>query len=123
MVRNLHTLILLLVVSPALCQVHSVTSLWSSWKFATGSHPGAANPDFDETGWQAVTLPHDWAIAGPSIPDGDGNTGKLPWKGEGWYRPTFDQALIIVEGTGTGKARITVSGHGLAKTTTEITFQ
>ena len=39
--------------------------------------------------WQAVRLPHDWAIAGPFDPDEWGHTGKLPWQGVGWYRKTF----------------------------------
>jgi beta-galactosidase len=45
--------------------------------------------DFDAAGWRAVRLPHDWAITGPFDPDGDGATGKLPWRGQGWYRRTF----------------------------------
>ncbi len=45
--------------------------------------------DFDDSNWQPVRLPHDWAIAGPFDPAGDGSTGKLPWKGVGWYRKTF----------------------------------
>ena len=36
-----------------------------------------------------VRVPHDWAIAGPFDPKGDGNTGKLPWQGEGTYRKTL----------------------------------
>ena len=36
-----------------------------------------------------VAVPHDWAIEGPFDPNGDGNTGKLPWKGEGLYRRTL----------------------------------
>ena len=36
-----------------------------------------------------MRLPHDWAIAGPYEPQGDPHTGKLPWRGEGWYRKTF----------------------------------
>ncbi|MDX1408859.1 MAG: glycoside hydrolase family 2 TIM barrel-domain containing protein, partial [Saprospiraceae bacterium] len=59
-----------------------------TWQFAKGAHPGAADQDFDDRDWQRVRVPHDWAIAGPFIPDGDGNTGKLPWKGQGWYRTT-----------------------------------
>ncbi|HYG34877.1 MAG TPA: glycoside hydrolase family 2 TIM barrel-domain containing protein, partial [Clostridia bacterium] len=39
--------------------------------------------------WTAVQLPHDWAISGPYEPQGDPNTGKLPWRGEGWYRKHF----------------------------------
>jgi beta-galactosidase len=49
----------------------------------------AYEKSFDDSAWQDVTIPHDWAIEGPWIVDGDGNTGKLPWKGEGWYRNRF----------------------------------
>ncbi len=65
------------------------------WKFSKGDFKGAQNPAFDDSGWQTVRLPHDWAIAGPFDPLGQAETGKLPWKGEGWYRYTFtpDPAL------------------------------
>ncbi|MHB8865758.1 MAG: glycoside hydrolase family 2 TIM barrel-domain containing protein [Pirellulaceae bacterium] len=59
------------------------------WRFSKGVHPGAEAIDFDDTGWQAVRLPHDWAISGPYEPAGDPHTAKLPWRGEGWYRKTF----------------------------------
>ncbi len=46
---------------------------------------------FDDTGWQAVRLPHDWAIAGPFIRTGDvGGMGRLPSWGIGWYRRKLD---------------------------------
>lgn len=61
-------------------------TLHRDWKFAKGQHDDAYRVDFDDSAWETVMVPHDWAIAGPFIPDGDGNTGKLPWKGEGWYR-------------------------------------
>jgi len=61
------------------------------WKFAKGDHPAAIETDFDDSEWEAVDLPHDWAISGPFGPlKSRGNTGKLPWKGEGWYRKSFD---------------------------------
>ena len=44
----------------------------------------------DATNWTAVTVPHDWAIAGPFDPKMSGWQGKLPWKGEGRYRRHFD---------------------------------
>jgi beta-galactosidase len=59
------------------------------WKFAKGSQPGAEEAGFDDSAWQAVRLPHDWAISGPFNPSENGYAGKLPWKGEGWYRKTF----------------------------------
>ena len=57
--------------------------------------PGADVPyvqaNFDDRGWQAVTLPHDWAIAGPFIRTGDvGGMGRLPSWGIGWYRRKLD---------------------------------
>jgi len=59
------------------------------WKFAKGAHPGAEATGFNDADWQAVRLPHDWAISGPYEPKGDPHTSKLPWRGEGWYRKTF----------------------------------
>jgi len=60
------------------------------WRFANGQHPDAYKVNFNDSKWQQVAIPHDWAISGPFIPAGDGNTGKLPWKGEGWYRCELD---------------------------------
>jgi beta-galactosidase len=60
------------------------------WRFVKGEQPDAARQlSFDDSAWQAVRLPHDWAIAGPFDPSASGNTGKLPWQGVGWYRKTF----------------------------------
>ncbi len=61
----------------------------SDWKFAKRNHQGAETPDYDDSQWQAVRLPHDWAISGPFHPKEDGYAGKLPWRGVGWYRKTF----------------------------------
>ena len=61
------------------------------WKFARGDQQAAITPDFDDSDWEGVDLPHDWAISGPFGPlKSNGGTGKLPWKGEGWYRKSFD---------------------------------
>ena len=59
------------------------------WKFAKGDVSGAERSDFDDSSWEEVRLPHDWAIAGPFNPAENGYAGKLPWKGVGWYRKTF----------------------------------
>lgn len=42
-----------------------------------------------DSNWQKLNLPHDWAITGPFRSDLTGETGKLPWKGIGWYRKHF----------------------------------
>lgn len=47
--------------------------------------------DFDDSSWQRVNLPHDWAIAGPFITTGGGGgMGRLPSPGVGWYRKKLD---------------------------------
>lgn len=70
-------------------------SLTSGWKFYPGANENAASINCDETDWQTVTIPHDWAIAGPFDPKGDSNTGKLPWKGEGWYRYAWSMPVAM----------------------------
>lgn len=46
---------------------------------------------YDDSAWEAVTLPHDWAIAGPFYTDPadplvSASMGRLPSQGVGWYR-------------------------------------
>jgi beta-galactosidase len=46
---------------------------------------------FDDSAWRPVTLPHDWAIAGPFLDKGPyGGMGRLPSWGIGWYRKKLD---------------------------------
>lgn len=46
--------------------------------------------DFDDSEWENITLPHDWAIKGPFYTDSDpiipNGMGRLPVHGIGWYR-------------------------------------
>lgn len=44
---------------------------------------------FNDSAWQKLNLPHDWAITGPFRSELTGETGKLPWKAIGWYRKHF----------------------------------
>jgi len=53
---------------------------------------GLAAAVADQAAWKTVDVPHDWAIAGPFIPAADGGTGKLPWRGVGWYSKSFTLA-------------------------------
>lgn len=54
-----------------------------------GNSPTAETPGFDDSAWRKLDLPHDWGIEGPFRNDLPGETGKLPWKGLGWYRKSF----------------------------------
>ncbi|KAL2817027.1 glycoside hydrolase superfamily [Aspergillus cavernicola] len=48
------------------------------------------NSKFNDSDWDVVRLPHDWAIAGPFYTDEDpvisSDMGRLPVQGVGWYR-------------------------------------
>jgi beta-galactosidase len=60
------------------------------WKFSAGDIPGAHLPDFADSQWRDVDLPHDWSVEGPfneNEPAGFCG-GYLP-TGVGWYRKRF----------------------------------
>ena len=60
------------------CAARTVEDFHTGWTFAREKEPAVP-----------VAIPHDWAIAGPFNPKGDGNTGKLPWRGRGVYETTI----------------------------------
>ncbi|MGM9791413.1 MAG: glycoside hydrolase family 2 TIM barrel-domain containing protein [Candidatus Cryptobacteroides sp.] len=82
--------------------------LLGGWKFHPGPAEGAEEVLFDDSCWESVTIPHDWAISGPFDKEIDkqvvaieqngetaasektGRSGSLPWIGEGWYRLKLD---------------------------------
>ena len=107
--------------------------LEKGWKFFRGDISGAAHPGYDDEQWQAVTVPHDWAIYGPFDRDNDlqkvavtqnfekqasvktGRTGGLPYLGVGWYRTTFTvparkQATLVFDGA-MSEARVYINGQ------------
>ena len=86
------------------------TVLRDGWRFSRGEGLDAMAPSevgFNDSKWQMVQVPHDWAISGPFDKEIDkqtvaieqngektatektGRSGSLPWIGEGWYRTTF----------------------------------
>lgn len=87
-----------------------VTRLRDDWKFTRDRKTDALGLTCDESDWNTVQVPHDWAIAGPFDIENDidrkvikgqadleetvkittGRTGGLPHIGEGWYRKSID---------------------------------
>lgn len=66
----------------------------------------------DDSQWQDVRVPHDWAIAGPfDATQENGATGKLPWRGKGRYRYSLqvspDEAEMLACG---GRAYLKFDG-------------
>ena len=61
-------------------------------------NPGGDFPfvqgNFNDSSWEKVNLPHDWAIKGPfqkgSNPEVGGGMGRLPVNGVAWYRKKLD---------------------------------
>ncbi|HJP74112.1 MAG TPA: glycoside hydrolase family 2 TIM barrel-domain containing protein [Pseudonocardiaceae bacterium] len=62
----------------------------AEWRFALVDGDNIANPDFDDSGWRTVDLPHDWSIELTPVATGgtSGGSGFFPG-GIGWYRKTF----------------------------------
>ena len=54
----------------------------------TGLAQGPAGVSYDDSGWRAVDLPHDWAVEGAFDPAHNLDHGFLP-AGIGWYRKSF----------------------------------
>ena len=88
--RKIFLHLLLLSIS---CSIFAEERNWinvnENWLFTKGNPGRAQFPDFDDSKWEKINIPHDWAIAGPFNEEETGQTGKLPWRGEGWYRIIF----------------------------------
>lgn len=54
-----------------------------------GGDVSFVQPEFDDSAWRKLDLPHDWGVEGPFAQELPGETGKLPWQGAGWYRKRF----------------------------------
>ena len=98
--------------------------LENGWKFSKGNFEHAAQLNFDDSKWETVSVPHDWAIHGPFDKEIDkqvvaiaqnnekqatektGRTGALPYIGDGWYRINFhlpelkngSRVLVVFDG-------------------------
>jgi beta-galactosidase len=77
-------------VEPAPLDTHNATYL----SVKAGNARGAAAVDYDDSDWQAVDLPHDWASFQPFVKTANVAQGYRP-RGIGWYRRSFrlDPAL------------------------------
>lgn len=58
------------------------------WKFHLGDLTGAHVPEYDDSGWRQLDVPHDWSVEGKFSQEWASGTAYLP-TGIGWYRKTF----------------------------------
>ena len=117
-------------------QVRSEQTFKKGWKFTREDQAANAAVECDDSKWQTVSVPHDWAIYGPFSIDNDkqnvaiaqdgqkeamehaGRTGGLPFVGVGWYRLQFEApgfkegktATLLFDGA-MSHARIYVNGQ------------
>ena len=120
----------------AQAQVRTEQTFKKGWKFTREDRAENASVDCNDSKWQSVSVPHDWAIYGPFSIDNDkqnvaiaqdgqkeamehaGRTGGLPFVGVGWYRLQFEApdfkegktATLLFDGA-MSHARIYVNGQ------------
>ena len=130
---------MLLISLSMSAQVRSERLLEKGWKFTREDAKEFSNPDFNDTDWQSVRVPHDWAIYGPFSVENDkqnvaitqdgqtaamehaGRTGGLPFVGTGWYRLEFDvpeysdgkSCRLVFDGA-MSNADVYINGHHAA---------
>ncbi|MBR4028740.1 MAG: DUF4982 domain-containing protein [Alistipes sp.] len=116
-------------------QVRTEQLLEKGWRFTREDSAEFSRVGFDDSKWQSVTVPHDWAIYGPFSIENDkqhvaitqdgqrealehaGRTGGLPFVGVGWYRLKFTadsfaegkRATILFDGA-MSHARVYLNG-------------
>lgn len=89
------------------------------WKFSLQADSTRLHPDFNDSSWRQLTLPHDWSIELPfdrdAAPGNDG--GYLPG-GTGWYRKTLTikalqpgKEYLLHLGGAYMKSDVYVNGH------------
>lgn len=128
----------LLVALPTFtnAQVRTGQTFEKGWKFTREDNKEFSQETYDDTKWQSVTVPHDWAIYGPFSIDNDkqkvaitqdgqkealehaGRTGGLPFVGVGWYRLEFEapaftsgkKATLLFDGA-MSHARVYINGQ------------
>ena len=134
--RRLALLAICLIAMPFVADAQrSEQLLERGWRFTREDSADFKELGYDDSSWQEVVVPHDWAIYGPFSIHNDqqnvaitqdgqheamehaGRTGGLPFVGVGWYRldfeiEDFDEgrcATLIFDGA-MSQARVYVNG-------------
>ena len=95
MKENLFLLVMLVSISlVSFCNKKSVADnriLFDfDWKFALGDYPDASKPEFDDSDWRLLDVPHDFSIELPfDSAHASAGGGGYAFGGAGWYRKHF----------------------------------
>ena len=76
-------LVILFSISANAENLRKITSLSGYWKFSIGDDITWANPSYDDSGWDQITVPAQWE-----------NEGYKDYNGYAWYRRTFTTGNI-----------------------------
>ena len=134
------TIALVLLVCFNCLGQRTIIDLKKDWKFVKGDVENAQNTAFDDSNWQSVNVPHDWAIYGPFNKEVDkqvvaitqngekvasektGRTGALPHIGIGWYRKSFElnkltskQKVLIQFDGAMSDAKVFINGQEVGR--------
>lgn len=88
-------LLILITAIGSFGQARKTHSFDADWRFMKGDVANAEKPEFADSTWRRLDVPHDWSIEGPfdaKNPTG-GAGGFLP-AGVGWYRKHFNVPTI-----------------------------
>lgn len=106
----------------SVAQPRSDIKLNRGWKFVREAVAGAEQPDFDDSKWRTVNLPHDAQIEGSFQKKGDGATARVGFLklGKGVYRKTITvkDGILATDGhsvslTGRGGASVFLDFEGV----------
>lgn len=126
--RNLPCLLLAASLALAGCSASSPTApkpaiagdlrptinLDPDWRFVKSDVPDAAHPDFEDSDWDRVSVPHTWNV------DDGADGGANYYRGPAWYRRTIsltadqlktDRRQILRFGAASLVADVYVNGH------------
>ena len=98
------------------------------WLFRLKDEADAYKPDFKDSNWRKLDLPHDWSIEGTLSPTLASCTGYLPG-GIAWYRKKLDipaelngkKVFIYFEGV-YNRSSVYINGQLLGIPTKRICF-
>ena len=98
MIKTLSVRLLIVCMAVVSCataqKINKTKTLFDfDWRFALNEQPGAERPEFNDSQWRLLNVPHDFSIEHPfdsSYSTGAG--GGYSYSGIGWYRKHFKTA-------------------------------
>jgi beta-galactosidase len=63
--KNIYLFLCMLICTPLGAQGRQEIKLTESWKFSKGDLSEDEKINCDDTQWERISIPHDWAIYGP----------------------------------------------------------